>query len=238
MKLTILGNNGPYPASGGACSGYLLSNDSGNTNVLIECGSGVLANLPKHLTYEALNGIILSHLHFDHMSDLMPMQYALQFHPLSHPLDVWTPDSPESVWNLLKTIPAFALHIPKKMRIGEIDFTFFPVRHPVQTFALRAECDGRSFVYTGDTNEVEGLAEFAGNADLLLADAGLSERDWNENAPHLSALRCARLAQNGACKRLLLTHLNPRYTPEELEQEACGLRPEVKFVRIGTCYEI
>ena len=29
MKLTILGNNGPYPCAGGACSGYLLSSDSG-----------------------------------------------------------------------------------------------------------------------------------------------------------------------------------------------------------------
>ena len=32
MKLTILGNNGPYPAAGGACSGYLLR--AGNTCVL------------------------------------------------------------------------------------------------------------------------------------------------------------------------------------------------------------
>ena len=45
MKLTVLGNNGPYPAAGGACSGYLLSSDSKHTNVLIECGCGTLANL-------------------------------------------------------------------------------------------------------------------------------------------------------------------------------------------------
>ena len=26
MKLTVLGNTGPYPQAGGACSGYLLEN--------------------------------------------------------------------------------------------------------------------------------------------------------------------------------------------------------------------
>ena len=29
MKLTILGMNGPFPAPGGATSGYLLESDSG-----------------------------------------------------------------------------------------------------------------------------------------------------------------------------------------------------------------
>ena len=49
MRLTILGNNGPYPAPGGACSGYLVESDSGNTRILIDCGTGVLASLTKML---------------------------------------------------------------------------------------------------------------------------------------------------------------------------------------------
>ena len=52
MKLTILGNNGPYPCASGACSGYLLSSDSGATNVLIDCGAGVLANLARALFWD------------------------------------------------------------------------------------------------------------------------------------------------------------------------------------------
>ena len=38
MKLTVLGCNGPYPAPGGACSGYLLQ--EGDTGVLLDCGAG------------------------------------------------------------------------------------------------------------------------------------------------------------------------------------------------------
>ena len=95
MKLTILGCNGPYPGAGGACSGYLLSED--DTHVLIDCGAGVIANLVRHIPWEALDAVVLSHLHYDHMSDLLPMQYALQFHPRETPLPVYAPATPERV---------------------------------------------------------------------------------------------------------------------------------------------
>ena len=76
MKLTVLGCNGPYPEPGGACSGYLLEN--GATRVLIDCGTGVLARLTAIMPPEKLDAVILSHLHYDHMSDMLPMIYKLQ----------------------------------------------------------------------------------------------------------------------------------------------------------------
>ena len=97
MKLQIFGNNGPYPAPGGACSGYLLSSDSGETNLLIDCGTGVLTRLMADQRLDALDAVVLSHLHFDHMSDMLPMQYAIQFHPRKKPLPVYCPLSPEPV---------------------------------------------------------------------------------------------------------------------------------------------
>ena len=237
MKLTILGNNGPYPAAGGACSGYLLSSDSGNTNILIECGTGTLANLSRYIAWEDLDAVILSHLHFDHMSDMLPMQYALQFNPRPDPLPVYCPEKPEQVRSMLN-VPAYALKPMEEAQIGEISISFFPVRHPVQCFALRAYCDGKTFVYTGDTNEVTGLAEFAQNADVLLADSGLLSADWKEAAPHLSPKGCAQLAADANAKKLLLTHLNPRYTPAQHEAEAQSIRTDAQYVRIGECYQI
>lgn len=76
MKLTVLGNNGPFPSPGGACSGYLLEEDS--TKILIDCGNGVLSNLQKICPFEDLSAIILTHLHSDHISDLMVLRYAVQ----------------------------------------------------------------------------------------------------------------------------------------------------------------
>ena len=237
MKLTILGNNGPYPCPGGACSGYLLRSDSGNTKLLIDCGTGTLANLPKHLPWDALDAVILSHLHFDHMSDMLPMQYALQFHPRAEALPIYAPLTPAPVRALLE-VPAYALQPMADVQIGEFSVRFFPGRHPVQSFAMRIECDGAAFVYTGDTTEIEGLDRFAENADLLLADAGLSSADWKYTAPHLSAAGCGRLARSASAKRLLLTHLNPKYAPAALVDEARAEFEHAEFTEIGAEYAI
>ena len=75
MFLTVLGRHGPYPRPGGACSGYLI--EDGATRVLVDCGSGVLSRLLGILRPEELDAIVLSHLHFDHCSDLFVMRYAL-----------------------------------------------------------------------------------------------------------------------------------------------------------------
>lgn len=76
MKLTVLGNQGAAPGAGGVCSGYLLEND--NAKVLIDCGSGVLANLQKVCKVSELDAIILTHLHSDHMSDMMVLKYTIE----------------------------------------------------------------------------------------------------------------------------------------------------------------
>lgn len=236
MKLKVLGNNGPYPCAGGACSSYLLSSDSGATRLLIDCGTGMLAALQRELSLAELTAVVLSHLHFDHMSDLLPMQYALQFHPRA-PLPVYAPESPASVRALLDA-PCYELRPMESTQLGEMHISFLPVRHPVESFAVRIECDGQVFVYTGDTNEVEGLDSFARGADLLLADAGLSREHWSETSPHLSAEGCGGLAARAGAKRLLLTHLNPRYRAEELLAEAKSAFADCESAVLGAQYDL
>ena len=236
MTLRILGNNGPYPASGGACSSYLLSSGSGNTNIIIDFGTGALSALRSAISYDKIDAVILSHLHFDHMSDMLPMQYALQFHPRS-PLPVYAPATPEKVHALLEA-PCYALHEIKAVNIGEMEISFLAVRHPVETYAVRVACDGKIFVYTGDTNTLPALDAFAADADLLLADAGLSTADWKESAPHLSAALCGELAARCGAKSLLLSHLNSKYTADAHVQEAKSAFKNVRFTETGAEYII
>ena len=219
MKLRILGNNGPYPAVGGACSGYLISSDSGDTRILIDCGTGVLARLMAVAPPEALDAVILTHLHYDHMSDMLPMQYALQFHPRRKPLPVYAPLTPEPVRALLEC-PQYDLWPTEDMFIGEMKVAFVPTRHPVETYAVSVTCDGAKFVFTGDSNQDMLLELFCEGADLLLADAGLSKADHSFTSPHFSAELCGKLAHNVRAKRLMLTHFNPKYDPKDLLEEA------------------
>jgi len=237
MRLTVLGNNGPYPSAGGSCSGYLLESDSGKTVILLECGPGILAKLPAYTDFDRLNAIVLSHLHYDHMSDMLPLHYALQFNPRKRPLDVYAPSQPAEVRNLLsgKAIDVWPM---KETSVGEMKLTFCPVRHPVETYAVCVECDGARFVYTGDTNTDFALELFCDSADLLLADAGLSSEDHKETSPHLSAALCGKLARDTGSKRLLLTHLNPKYNPFDLCEEAREFFPGAEIALQGESYFI
>ena len=237
MKLTILGNNGPYPAPGGACSGYLLTSDSGNTNLLIDCGTGVLARLMDLGALPGLTAVALSHLHDDHMSDMLPMQYALQFNPRPKPLPVYAPATPEAVRALLDA-PCFDLWPAEDAVIGEMRVSFTPARHPVETNAVAVECDGAKFVFTGDSNEDALVELFCAGADLLLADCGLSKADHKFTSPHYSAELCGRLAASAGAKRLLLTHFNPKYDPADLLAEARTAFPGAEIAELGAEYYI
>ena len=228
MRLKILGSNGPYPGPGGACSGYLLTSDSGDTRVLIDCGTGVLSRIIAEVELDSLAAVILTHLHYDHMSDMLPMQYALQFHPRAKPLPVYAPLTPESVHALLEC-PYYDLWEPEDATIGEMRFSFTPARHPVETYAVAAECDSARFVFTGDSNQDTLVELFCEGADLLLADCGLSNEDHRFTSPHYSAGLCGQLAKNAHARRLLLTHLNPKYDPAQLLAQTREVFPSAEF---------
>lgn len=223
MILTILGNNGPYPEPGGACSGYLVSSDSGTTHLLLDCGAGVFSQMLKYIPVEALTALILSHLHYDHMSDALPIKYALDFSARQN-LPVIAPKEPAPVRALLMN-GKMDLYQPEDRTIGEFRVTFAPATHPVPAYSIAIEEDGRRLVYTGDTNENDTLELFADGADLLLADCGLAEADWKAKSPHLSAKRCGALARRCKVKQLVLTHFSPRYDKEMLLNEAHELYP-------------
>ena len=56
------GKQRPLPRPGGACSGYLLESDSGETKLLLDAGTGSLARLQEALRVEELTAVVVSHL--------------------------------------------------------------------------------------------------------------------------------------------------------------------------------
>ena len=183
--LTILGNNGPYPAAGGACSGYLLSSDSGDTRILIDCGTGVLNRLLDECALDELDAVLLSHLHYDHMSDMLPMQYALQFHPRPHPLPVYAPeDSSSALFRLVTSVPCFDFHPVApgaSFSLADADVRVAAARHPVPAVGYIISHAGKTFGYTGDTNTLPSLADDFRGCDLLLADGKIDQLEERLN---------------------------------------------------------
>lgn len=234
MRLTVLGCNGPFPEAGGACSGYMIKGD--NTRILVECGSGSLSFLTALTDPEKIDGIVLSHLHYDHMSDILPLSF--RYAMTGKRVKVFAPAAPENVRALLDC-PAFEwCDIAAGGQIGEISFTTLPVRHPVPSYAIRFEHEGKSICYTGDTNTCESLAQFVRLADLLLADACFTDALWHENLPHLSARKAAEVARDAQAKRLMLTHFRPDISRDTLLEEARDVFLDVCLAQVGLKAEV
>lgn len=230
MKLHVLGCHGPYPPAGGATSGYLIEN-KGKT-LLMDCGAGVMGRLMRLCDPAQLEGVLLSHLHFDHASDLLVMRYYLEI--AGKTLPVYVPEEDESPFRALLAAPAFDVRpYPETLEIAGLTVTTMPVRHPVPCRALKLTDGSKTLVFTGDTNDCPGLAGFAKDTDVLLADAAFLEEEWADTKPHMSASGAARLAKEAGAKSLYLTHLPVRHAPATLVKEAQAVYPGAQAVFPG-----
>jgi ribonuclease BN (tRNA processing enzyme) len=151
LKLTVLGNNGPYPAAGGACSGYLLR--GAGYNIVIDLGSGALSNLMKALDsdLDSISAIFLTHLHSDHISDISVLRYALDSARKNSRYDrdgsprktaLFCPPAPELEYDAIRSYAAFeATPICEALepRLPGLRFAFAAMEHPYLCFAMSVE---------------------------------------------------------------------------------------------------
>ncbi|SHJ78954.1 MBL fold metallo-hydrolase [Paramaledivibacter caminithermalis] len=225
MQITILGNSGPYPRAGGACSGYLLEDE--RFKILLDCGNGVLSRLlGKIKSLNDLDAIILSHLHFDHISDIMVMKYAIGINQekgmTNKSIPLYAPNDPQDIYDMLQFKNAFKLNELNSKSIltfGDMKISFELMSHPITTYAVIVEKKGKKFVYTSDTKYCDVLIEMSKEAELLLCECNLLEKDKTEDAYHLSAREVGEVAALADVNKLLLTHIWPEYDLNEVLNE-------------------
>ena len=74
MRLTVLGRSPARPNPGEACAGYLV--EDGGARLLLDIGPGIVAQLLLRHHPDELSGVIISHMHADHMLDLVTLRYV------------------------------------------------------------------------------------------------------------------------------------------------------------------
>jgi len=219
VRLTVLGRWSPYPPAAGACPGYLV--ETGDQLLLLDCGPGVLANLQQVASVFALTGVVITHLHPDHVLDLFALKQALEFgrFPAKAPplrffgppraaetLPAWMGEADQASFRA--RFQFFPIHGGTAARLGAVVLRFAETAHSLPCFAVRVEGEGRVLTYSADTGPSAAVAALAEGADLFLCENTLppGEEARAELMGHLSAGQAGHMAARANARRLVLTH--------------------------------
>ncbi|GGH87432.1 ribonuclease BN (tRNA processing enzyme) [Pullulanibacillus pueri] len=228
MKWTVVGFWGGHPEVGEATSAYLLEEDG--FKVLVDCGSGVLAQLPKYTSIASLDAVVLSHYHHDHIADVGPLQFAKHIEkyigtpkgslPIyAHQME---PDKFRSL-TFDDATHGVPYNMGESIDIGPFTFTFMQTAHPVPCAAMRITSGKQTICFTADTSFIPELVPFAKDVDLLVAECSLYKDIDGEPMGHMNTLDVGRLASEARAKELLLTHL-PHYGEHaDLIEQTCSI---------------
>ncbi|MBY0144856.1 MBL fold metallo-hydrolase [Neobacillus niacini] len=215
MKLTIIGFWGGYPNKNGASSGYILEHEG--FNLLIDCGSGILAKIQNIIQPEELDAVLISHYHTDHIADIGVLQHARLIQGFlgksfpALPIYGHSLDKEEFAKLTYKEITKGIAYSPNDvLTVGPFQVSFLITDHPVPCYAMRIDANGKSMVYTGDSSFKEEFIEFSKGADLLLCECNFYQNQNGKSAGHMNSVDAGRLAARAGVKQLILTHL-PHY---------------------------
>lgn len=243
MRLVVVGCAGSFPSAESAASAYLVQAEDadGRTwTVLLDLGSGALGPLQALTDPTALDLIGISHLHADHVADLVVLNVLRRYRPDGpcDPVPLYGPEgTAERLAQMAGKDPAtevsgqFLMHPwveGEPVTVGPLTIVPVAVEHPLPSFGVRvtgpSEDDPSRSVtlaYTGDTDACDGLTTLAAGVDLLLAEAAYVEgRDDALRGVHLTGRRAAQAAAAGRVGRLVLTHLAAWNEPEVTLAEA------------------
>ena len=219
LTVTVLGSSGSYAGPEGACSGYLV--DDGGTHLWLDAGAGTLANLPRHVAFDDVDAVVLTHEHPDHWSDLEGFVNVLRYIAPREGVPVYAPpglrdhtygdNEPPLAWHTIAD--------GDQVRVGTLDLSFSRTDHGPETLAVRIDRGGRSVGYSADTGPGWALEALGPGLDLALCEATVPE-EMEGKMQHLSAGQAGAQARAAGVGRLVLVHLWPTVDPEQSRREA------------------
>ncbi|WP_205696402.1 MBL fold metallo-hydrolase [Conexibacter sp. SYSU D00693] len=235
LELEVVGCAMATPL-GAPCSSYLVR--GGGTTVLLDCGPGALPGLWERGALAELDAIVVSHMHQDHVLDLVPLSNAMTQEVLAPlrgargPIALHVPreGGPEVLEALAAAVgepgrfaAGFALHTyapPDRLRLGELELTFAATGHRGPCFAIRVGLGDVALVYGADSPPSAALEEHCRGADLVVLEASALDPSPDvERFGHMTADQAAGVAARAGAGRLVLTHLSPWLDGEDARKQ-------------------
>lgn len=222
MRVTFLGTGSAMPTGERFQTGLLLQAD--NRHLLVDCGSGVLHRLARTSAgYEAVDAVLLTHHHLDHVSDLMPFLKA-RWLAGADTVEIAGPPGTDSLLADLFGVHSYMqdrldLTVrdldPGPFTIAGFDVDAIETRHSLLCHAYRFEGAEGDFVFSGDSEAFDGLAEFADGATVLAHDCSFPDEVDVSNHPTPSTL--GRVLAGKTIDTVYLTHLYPHTNGKHAE---------------------
>ena len=221
LKVTLLGTGVGIPQPGRSQAAVLLENGQ---PLLVDCGAGTLLRLEQAgVPTEPLDTVVLTHLHLDHVSDLLALANARYLSGLPG-LAVYGPKGTNLWFGILRSAypnlekMQFVVHELSPMDsfyIKGFDIFAEEARHSVTALAYRLEAEDKVIVYSGDTEPSARVTALSDGADLLIHECSFPEPFDVTN--HSTPLKLGNMLRNQGVKRVVLTHLYPQAEGHEDE---------------------
>jgi ribonuclease BN (tRNA processing enzyme) len=257
MRVTVLGGSAAGGNDGAGGSGYLV--ETGQAAIALDLGPGTLPELRTHTNYRQLDGIVISHLHVDHVLDLPALRYALSFNPIkpNRKIPLWMPPGGEAFLRDLgraldidgdgttffSTVFDVAEYEPAQtVRIAEAAIRFAPTVHYLPCWAMRVSAsaaDGDLF-YSADTGPAADLAALAQGCAVAVIESTFVDptNEPFETRGHLTADEAAELAERAGTKTLVLTHLCEEFGFDNYRRRSAGVfEGRIELARPGLTVE-
>ncbi len=252
MKLTVLGCSGSAPGPDSPASGYLVEHDG--YTLLLDLGHGAYGALQKYADPNAVDTVVVSHLHADHCIDLtayiVGLRYGAGRFALAGPearLHVVGPAGTrdrlevayDPVARKLALHDLFTFATPEDGALGPFEVRFAVMNHPVPTYAVRISDGEHSLVYSGDTGESDELVALATDADVLLCESSFGpDTEYVPNL-HLTGAQAGEHAAKADVGRLLVTHIPPWISRTDVAEDAAStFDGDLTLVDAGDIYQI
>lgn len=245
----MLGCAGSFPGPDSGCSCYLV--DADGFRLLVDFGTGSLTAVQRFASLYSIDAIVLTHLHPDHMFDACSYVVARRYAPQGAlpPIPMYAPAGAEQRLALayggdetekLDDVYAFTDLSAGVTQIGPFTILAERVNHPIETYGLRIEHDGRSLAYSSDSAPCDALIRLAHGADAFLCEASYLDDVDNPPDLHLTGREAGEHASKAGVGRLLLTHLVSAWGSEFMTQDAAASMygGPIDIVRPGTRYII
>jgi ribonuclease BN (tRNA processing enzyme) len=223
--------------------------------VLLDCGPGALERLWREQLLAELDAVVISHMHADHVLDLLPMSGELGRSKLKADgpalyvptggldvlarLDSAFSDTTHDASRFEQTFSIFEYEPEDRLAIGDLELSFAPTAHRGLCCAARVT-DGRAaVVYGADGAPSEALERLASGADLLILEATYEDEAGAAAAQgHMTALQAGELAARAGAGHLVLTHLLPGSRERLRALAADAFDGPVELAREGLTFEL